>query len=191
MENKKLILKNIKLIPYEEKYFYYIYECYQEYNSRYLFTNELVIQSKREMWDYLKKKIASTYHEIMIAMDNTNSKPIGFVYSYNYNIYNEYLYITLYIRTKERNSILGAEVGAIFLDYLFKYYPIRKIYCTVYDYNKNSMKFLKNAGFKAEGILKKHRYFNNQYHDMHIMALYRKDLYELLKRLGYKEYGKK
>ena len=183
MENKKLIWKNIKLIPYEEKYFDYIYECYQEYNSRYLFTNELVIQSKREMWDYLKKKIASTYHEIMIAMDNTNSKPIGFVYSYNYNIYNEYLYITLYIRTKERNSILGAEVGAIFLDYLFKYYPIRKIYCSLFDYNNSSKKVLKTAGFQLEGCLKQYRYFNREYHDMSIYALFRNEFYNLKQKL--------
>lgn len=65
----------------------------------------------------------------------------------------------------------------------------KKVYCTVYDYNKTSIKFLKGANFETEGLLKKHRYFNNEYHDMHIMSINRDGVYELLKD-KYKEYGK-
>lgn len=98
---------------------------------------------------------------------------------------NNYLYITLFIEKKSRNSIYGVESGMIFLNYLFDNYPIRKAYCTVYKYNKMSFKFLQNAGFEIEGVLKEHRYFDGKYHDMMIFSFYREKLDELNKRLKY------
>jgi len=191
MKNKQLIWRDVELTMYEEKYFDYIYECYQEYDSRHLFTNDLTIQSKRELWNSFKRKTESVYHETMIAINVTTNIPIGFVYSYDYDMNNGHMCIAIYIQEKKRNSTTGAEVGAIFLKHLFGCYPIKKVYCTVYDYNKTSIKFLKGANFETEGLLKKHRYFNNEYHDMHIMSINRDGVYELLKRLKYKEYGKK
>lgn len=185
MNNNYVIYKSIKLVPYEEKYFEYIYSCYQDYNSRYLFTNEMIITSKKNIWEHLNKKIKYEYHEFKIIISNTTNLPIGFIYGYNYNVYNGYLYTAIYIEEKLRDKVFGAEAGLTYFDYLFKSYPIRKVYCTVYDYNKKSMKFLKSAGFTTEGILKRHRYFDGKYHNMNIMALYRKDLYELLERLKY------
>lgn len=185
--NNYITYKSVQLIPYEEKYFEYIYSCYQDYNSRYLFTNEMVINSKQYMWEYINDKIKSIYHEFMIIINNSTNLPIGFIYSYNYNVYNEYLYVAIFIQGESRNTVFGAEAGAAFFEYLFKHYPIRKVYCTVYDYNKNSIKFLKNAGFNTEGVLKKHRYFNGNYHNMNIMSLYRDDLYKILERLKYKK----
>lgn len=185
MNNDCLEWKNVKLVKYEEKYFDYVYELYQDYNSRYLFTNNLNIESKRNFWDQIKKKLNYMYHEFMIIINVNKQIPVGFIYSYDYNIQNNYLYIAIFIDKKERNNVLGAEAGVIFLNHLFNNYPIRKIYCTVYEYNKLSMKFLQNAGFKIEGILKEHRYFNGKYHNMSILAFYREEMSSLTKRLKF------
>ena len=49
---------------------------------------------------------------------------------------------------------MGAKAGILFDDYLFSYYPLRKIYCDVFDYNKNSFDAMKNAGLEVEGTFK-------------------------------------
>lgn len=185
MDDVYLKWKDVELVRYEDKYFDYVYELYQDYNSRYLFTSDLNIISKKKMWEDIKKKMEYTYHQFKIIINARKQIPVGFIYSYNYNLKDNYLYIAICIEKKERNGVVGAEAGMIFLDYLFKSYPIRKVYCTVYEYNKMSMSFLKNAGFKTEGILKEHKYFAGKYYDMNILTFYREDLLELAERLKF------
>ena len=179
MNEDYLKWRDVELVKYEKKYFDYVYKIYQDYGSRYLFTNNLNIVSKKKMWDDISKKINYTYHQFMIIMNVKKQIPVGFIYSYDYNIKDNYLYLAVCLEDNARNSVIGAEAGMIFLNYLFKNYPIRKIYCTVYEYNKMCMSFLKNAGFKPEGILKEHRYFDGKYYDMNILAFYREWLPEL------------
>lgn len=187
MDNLSINYKNIVLVTYEKKYFEYIYNCYQDYGSIYLFTNDMLILSKEKLWNILNKKMQYNYHEFMIVINNSTNLPIGFIYSYDYNINNQYLYSAIFIDKTYRNTIYGANAGIAFFEHLFRIYPIRKIYCTVYDYNKNSMNFLTTAGFVKEGVLKEHHYFDGIYYNMNIMALYRNNLYELLEKVKFKK----
>lgn len=181
--NQKLEWRDIKLVNYKEIYFEKIYDIYQEYNSRFLYTNDLTLQSKRKFWELLNKKIKNLYNDFFIIENKENNLTNGFIYSYDYNITNGYLYTAICIDEKFRNFAIGAEAGMLFLNYLFMKYPIRKVYCTVYEYNKPSLKMLKNAGFKVEGILKKHRYFDENYYNMYILSFYREDMQNLRERL--------
>lgn len=56
MNDDYLKWKDVELVEYEDKYFDYVYELYQDYNSRYLFTSNLNIISKKKMWEDIKKK---------------------------------------------------------------------------------------------------------------------------------------
>lgn len=187
MNDDYLKWKDVELVEYEDKYFDYVYELYQDYNSRYLFTSNLNIISKKKMWEDIKKKMNYTYHQFKIIINTRKQIPVGFIYSYDYNLKDNYLYIAICIEEKERNGVVGAEAGMIFLNYLFKSYPIRKVYCTVYEYNRMSMSFLKNAGFKTEGILKEHKYFDGKYYDMNVLTFYREDLPDLTERLKFNQ----
>ena len=66
----------------------------------------------------------------------------------------------------------------LFHDYLFQYYPIRKVYSNVFGYNQTSLDFLLSAGFVVEGELKQHRYYGGAYHSMFTLALYRDVFYQ-------------
>lgn len=183
MENRELSWKNITLIPYEESYFDFIYNCYQNYESRFLFTNDFVIISRNEFWDYIDKKASRDFHDFMIIRNDATNLPIGFIYTYNFDRQNDYIFFSIYLEEKSRNNINVAISGMIFFNYIFKYYPIRKIYCSVFDYNTISKKVLKNAGFQLEGNLKEYRYYNRAYHDMSIYSLFRKNFYNLKEKL--------
>lgn len=180
MNSLGLEWRSLRLIHYSKDYFEFLYDCYQDYNSIYLFCNQLEIKSKNEFWNFLTNKMEKSYNEYMIIINKENSRPIGFIYSYNYNTNNQTIYTAIYIIEKYRRGSIGATAGIIFYNYMFKTKPIRKIYCTVYEYNKESMNLLKTAGFKEEGILKQHRYINGNYYNMHIMSLKRENLYKKL-----------
>lgn len=183
MENKELSWKNITLVSYTDEYFDFIYECYQDYESRILFTNDFVIISRNEFWKYINEKYSYDFHDFMIIINNTTNIPIGFIYTYNFDNQNDYMFFSIYLEKKSRKHINIAISTVIFFNYIFKYYPIRKIYCSIFDYNTLNKAVLKNAGFCLEGTLKNYRYFNRTYHDMNIYSLFRKDFYNLKEKL--------
>lgn len=184
MNNLGLEWRNIKLLHYSKEYFDFIYDAYQDYDSIYLFCNQLELKSKNEFWDIITYKMENMYDEFMIIINKESNIPIGFIYSYNYNTNNQTIYTAIYIKENFRRSIVGATAGMIFYNYILRVKPIRKIYCTVYEYNKDSLNLLKTAGFKEEGILRKHRYINGEYYNMYIMSLKREDLYKIIGRIN-------
>lgn len=183
MNNMGLEWRNIKLVHYEKKYFEFVYNLYQDYNSMYLFCNQIEIKSQNEFWDIISFRMKNIYNEFMIILNKENNYPIGFIYSFDYNDKNQTIYTAICIKAEYRKNIVGATAGMIFYNKLFKTTPLRKIYCTVYEYNKDSLNLLKTAGFKEEGLLKKHRFFNGNYYNMYIMSLNREDLYKILGRI--------
>ena len=84
MNDDYLKWKDVELVEYEDKYFDYVYELYQDYNSRYLFTSNLNIISKKKMWEDIKKKMNYTYHQFKIIINTRKQIPVGFIYSYLY-----------------------------------------------------------------------------------------------------------
>ena len=68
MNNKELVWKNIRLKPYEKRDFDFVYKCYQDYDSRPLFTNDFNIISRDEFVDYIDKKANYSFHDFMIII---------------------------------------------------------------------------------------------------------------------------
>lgn len=183
MNNRELIWKNIRLKSYDKRDFDFVYKCYQDYDSRMLFTNDFNIISRDEFCNYIDKKINHSFHDFMVIIDMITNLPIGFIYTYNFNRQNDYIFFAIYLEKRARTNMNIAVTSMIFFNYIFKYYPIRKIYCSLFDYNSISKKVLKTAGFQLEGCLKQYRYFNREYHDMSIYALFRNEFYNLKQKL--------
>jgi len=80
---------------------------------------------------------------------------------------------------ENRGKGFGREVSRIVYDYAFNCLNIRKIIRYIVEYNHISLGILKNRAYeKEEGRLRKHFYFDGQYHDVIIMALFREDYYK-------------
>lgn len=144
----------------------------------YLWTNRNKPISERLFYEDFKKRESDYYQTFFIAYSQSKNTPIGFIYSYGTNLIDGYCFSTIYITPEYRKIGAGALVGAKFLDYLFSHHCFRKIYFDVFDYNMASQKFLINSGCIEEGLLKKHKYYANGYHDLHRFALYRDVFYE-------------
>ena len=75
----------------------------------------------------------------------------------------------------------GTEAPHILFDYAFNVLNLRKISTFSIAINQATARMKdKLGGFKQEGLMKDHVYFDGKYHDVVIMALFRDDYYKSL-----------
>lgn len=108
---------------------------------------------------------------MMIAKDG--SKPIGFVYTYDTSTWDSFTYVVMFVTPEARGKHRGLEGGALFVRYLMDYFPFRKLYADVFEFNHVSQTFITHYGFEEEGTFPAHRYYQGQYWSMLRLALYR------------------
>lgn len=65
----------------------------------------------------------------------------------------------------------GKEASQLIIGYGFKKLKLHRIYLGVYDYNPRAIKLYKKLGFKKEGILREHNFWNGKFSDAYHMAI--------------------
>ena len=183
MDAIKLSGKGIYLKAVSDEDMPYLYSKECDLEEKHLWSESRVVpvafEYKDEFWDRLKH----FYHTFLMIYSKKEDKPIGFLFSYNFNTNDRITYATIYVEKEYRRTYAAAVAGTLFCDYLFSFYDLRKIYAIVYDYNDASKDFLTHGGFVEEGRLKEHRYYNGRYYDMLTLALYRDKFYEKMAKL--------
>jgi RimJ/RimL family protein N-acetyltransferase len=111
-------------------------------------------------------------------IETQSGHTIGMVYTYKVDFVNRHAFICTYLDAKYRGQFYGAEASILFVDYIFSYFDFRKIYAEIYEYNQASMQNSLKGGFVSEGILRNHRWYKSEYHDMYILALYKEVFYQ-------------
>jgi len=69
------------------------------------------------------------------------------------------------------------------LEYLFKFWNLRKVYTEAPGYTYESVGSGLGSIFREEGVLRDHRYFDGRFWDEHIIAVYREDWEKIKLRL--------
>jgi RimJ/RimL family protein N-acetyltransferase len=131
----------------------------------------------------LKRDFEKDRHLQFIIEAKNKNVPIGTIYTYNLNLIDGYVFITVYLDGSYRRRGYGVEAVALLLRYLFESLPLHKIYMEVYAYNNLSMSILKRVNFVEEGRFKEHRFFEGGRHDLIRFAVYRNFLEEVVKFL--------
>jgi len=157
--------KYVKLIPYDEKYLEYLYAHLTSNNIEGF--EECELKQKNDLYKFMNNSNIKVF-----IKDISSDKTIGYIAGYNYNKVDGYIYITA-ILEKQKN--LNKEALKLFIDYIFKCFPIRKIYCEVYENDNDKLDILQTIGFSEEATLDKDVFFDGKYYNKHILALYRED----------------
>ena len=112
----------------------------------------------------------SVYYAIELFEEN---KIIGYLHIRNINWVSRTAYLGIIIgEIQARGKGYGKIALELGLKYAFDYLNLRKISLEVLSENKAAIALYKNSGFAEEGLLKKHFYFDSQYHDVKIMSLF-------------------
>jgi len=168
--------RGVRLVPLKRDHWELLFQWESDPASLYLWTMRKDVPSETEFYDTLVSRLRGYYHTVFL-IQNTQDEPAGFTYSYDANLVDGYVFTTTFLQPGHRERGLGAKAGLLFYDYLFAYFPIRKLYADVFEYNKASLSLLKNAGFEVEGTFKHHRFFGGQYWTLYRLALYRETFY--------------
>lgn len=170
--------KGINLIPLSRYNMQDLFLMQNNVDEMYLWTANRDILTESQLEDLFIRRLNQYYH-VFLLIYNTNDDCCGLIYSYDYNVFDGFTYVTIYLQREFRNQGIAQKSGMLFFDYLFTYYPIRKIYCDVISYNEHSRHFLIKSGMEIEGELKQHRFYAGQYYDVIKFSVFRENFYKL------------
>lgn len=111
-------------------------------------------------------------------------EPIGYATLYDAVLDQGYAHFAIASLEPTKRTTLVMQGAGIFLHYVFRLWPLRKIYATVFDYNLNQLGSGLGQIFHEEGRLKDYEYWNGRYHDQIILAIYRSDVDRMVARYG-------
>ena len=151
-----------------------IYRVYSDYNEQYKLFSVININSFDSFVDKFEKKLSSNYKDFLII--EVKEKFAGFLISYDYKSNDGHIKFMAYYEKDFRFGLIGL-AGIEFVDILFHYYNIHKIYTEVYAYNVESIKYHQKGGFEEECRLKQYRFFNGQYWDFIYFSISRERFY--------------
>ncbi|HOJ87895.1 MAG TPA: GNAT family protein [Pseudothermotoga sp.] len=124
-------------------------------------TQDLAYFSERRLVN-LAKKIVLNFFE--------NDEPIGFV-TFDVRWINKNAYITYYLAPHKRGKGLGKKMILTAVKFVFEELNMNRITAEVYEYNVVSINILKSIGFDLEGVIRKAKYHNGLYHNIHVYGL--------------------
>lgn len=166
---------NAEIVPIEdESAFDALYEMMCG-DDQYLYSVNINHTSKLSFLKWIKTRLIDDFHDFFLVRTKDDKKICGFVHDYNFSLYAGHCKVVVYIDESFRKTGVGAYAAISFVKYLFNSYPLRKVYSTVYEYNKESMLNTEQVGFKEEGCLKKYRYYNGDHIGMKYYSVSRED----------------
>lgn len=170
--------KGIKLMPLSRYNIQDLFLMQNNVDEMYLWTASRDILTESQLEDIFINRLSQYYH-VYLLIYNENNDCCGLIYSYDYNVLDGFTYTTIYLQKEFRNQGVAQKSGMLFFDYLFTYYPIRKIYCDVIAYNEHSRHFLQKSGMAIEGELKQHKFYAGKYYDVIKFSMFRENFYKI------------
>ncbi len=111
---------------------------------------------------------------------------VGFWRAYNVNLADGWAWLQTYIVPERRLAPFQVgEAAALFANYLFGMFPLRKVYAEVNAYNENAMRLTERLGFREHGRLPEHVWYRDRYWDVVLFSLTREDWVEQSERFGF------
>ncbi len=144
-----------------------------------LCTNKKKILSFNEFLEEYYNEFTKSRHLQTMIKTKKKSEVIGTMFSYGLNLYDGYVFITIFLEKQYREKGYAPEAIVSFMDFLFKKFSLYKIYMDVYEYNKLSLHTLIKRGAMIEGVFKGHRIYRDSRHDLYRFSVYQKDIQKI------------
>lgn len=145
--------------------------------DQFLFSVKIKANSEQQFREWFCEQLKYGFHDFYMIVSKNDDKPIGYAHNYDFSLQNGHCKIVTYLVQDYRDAGIGGISTIMFIDMLFKLYPLRKVYTAIYNYNQRSLFNNQKAGFTEEGVLNKYRYYHGEYHALHIMSIDRQTFY--------------
>jgi RimJ/RimL family protein N-acetyltransferase len=122
----------------------------------------------------------------LLVADGKTGRVSGFGRAYNVNLADGWAWLQAYLSPEARlRPFQVAEAAALFANYLFGMFPLRKLYSEVNSYNEKALRLNERLGFREHGRLPEHTWYKDRYWDLVLFSLSREDWSEQAKRVRF------
>ena len=133
----------------------------------------LPFMSAADVAERFKKSDKSPYKQAFAIVSKKSKNPVGKVSFFNYNDVNRSAEMGILVDPDERKHGYGEEAMKLLINYLFQFRNLNKVYAETAEFNHGTMALLETLGFKRDGILRQHHYYNGDYHNKFVYSLLR------------------
>jgi ribosomal-protein-alanine N-acetyltransferase len=168
--------RRIKLLPLEEKHLPTLHTWRNDPVFLENCTNRRDNIAYDEFVLELKNDFDRDLHEQFLIQLKSNGELIGTVYSYGLKKADAYAFVTIFLAEQFRTLGYSIDAMALCLNHLFTEHQLYKIYMEVYEYNRQSLSVIRNAGFMEEGRFTEQRLHNGKRFDVLRYAVFRDQL---------------
>lgn len=115
----------------------------------------------------------------LVIAERASGAVMGKVRYFDWNPRNQAVEIGYSVDPARRRRGLGSEGVRLLLKWLFGSLGVNKIHAQTGSFNSGSIALLEKLGFKRDGVLREHHYFQGRLHDDHIYSLLRSEWQDL------------
>ena len=101
-----------------------------------------------------------------------SGEPAGLVVAYAADLAQGHAYVAAAFAPGRSGTGLAADIGAVFIRYLFHTFPLRKLYLEVPGFNWPQLRSAAGRLFHVEGVLRGHDYYAGRHWDRYLCAIY-------------------
>ncbi len=175
-------MKNsIQLVSFEDSHLPELYRIFSDQQERRNILPHRQHLTFSQFEATFKRHVETKYTEFKIIRDQ-NHDFVGFLIAYDYMRNDGHMKFTLYIKPALRSGLYGIFAGAKFVDYLFRYYNIHKVFTEVFAFNQPSINIHNKLELYKEACLKDYKFYDGKYYDMYIYSMTRDFFYDLVER---------
>jgi RimJ/RimL family protein N-acetyltransferase len=131
------------------------------------------ILSAGEASEQFKSQMHSTDSQSFMIVMKESDTPVGVIKYEHLNSLNRSAELAWYFDPEEQADLKPTDGIAVLIDYLFAYRNLNKVIAFVREGDKERVKLVERLGFKKDGTLRQHHFFDNKYHDLLLYSLLR------------------
>lgn len=140
--------------------------------KKYMYTEPDISKQQQISW---YKKISSQQNSKYWII-NVDGNDLGLVCLTDIDHYHKKCSWAYYLGDpKSRGKGIGKQIELNILKYVFEKINFNKLSCEVFSFNKKVILIHQKFGSKIEGVLREHVFKNNQFHDVVIMSILKKE----------------
>jgi RimJ/RimL family protein N-acetyltransferase len=130
-----------------------------------------VLRTAAEEAEAFKKTEKSINRERLMIVRIADNVPVGIITYFDYNSLNRSAEMSLLIDPDERGKKFGLEAIRVLCKHLFYFRGLNKVYAQTASFNRGAVKLLESAGFKRDGVLRQHYFYDRDWHDGYLYSL--------------------
>lgn len=111
--------------------------------------------------------------EMLLVVDNSTGHAIGYALVYSIDTWDAWAWVGMYLDKEHRFKGHGGEAALLSVEWVFRWFPVRKIFTEVYDFGEHQLRLVKTMGFDEEGYHPDHFWFGDRFWGVYRMALTR------------------